>query len=196
MDFLCGHEPRQASAPSCGCDQRVFVQEQLFDGRFAHFLFVAPDAAPERWGRQMRADVEGLIEQVVTGLGYELVDIEFSPKGRLLRIFLDIERGITVDDCATVSNQLQRVFEVENVDYDRLEVSSPGLDRPLKKLADFERFAGEQAQVRLSLPIGNQRNFVGVIEGVRDGAVALRTEKGEVLLPFEDIEKARLVPQF
>ena len=196
MDFLCGHEPRQASAPSCGCDQRVFVQEQLFDGRFAHFLFVAPDAAPERWGRQMRADVEGLIEQVVTGLGYELVDIEFSPKGRLLRIFLDIERGITVDDCATVSNQLQRVFEVENVDYDRLEVSSPGLDRPLKKLADFERFAGEQAQLRLSLPIGNQRNFVGVIEGVRDGAVALRTEKGEVLLPFDDIEKARLVPQF
>ena len=196
MDFLCGHEPRQASAPSCGCDQRVFVQEQLFDGRFAHFLFVAPDAAPERWGRQMRADVEGLIEQVMTGLGYELVDIEFSPKGRLLRIFLDIERGITVDDCATVSNQLQRVFEVENVDYDRLEVSSPGLDRPLKKLADFERFAGEQAQVRLSLPIGNQRNFVGVIERVQDGAVALRTEKGEVLLPFEDIEKARLVPQF
>ncbi len=196
MDFLCGHEPRQASAPSCGCDQRVFVQEQLFDGRFAHFLFVAPDAAPGRWGRQMRADVEGLIEQVVTGLGYELVDIEFSPKGRLLRIFLDIERGITVDDCATVSNQLQRVFEVENVDYDRLEVSSPGLDRPLKKLADFERFAGEQAQVRLSLPIGNQRNFVGVIERVQDGAVALRTEKGEVLLPFEDIEKARLVPQF
>ena len=196
MDFLCGHEPRQASAPSCGCDQRVFVQEQLFDGRFAHFLFVAPDAAPERWGRQMRADVEGLIEQVVTGLGYELVDIEFSPKGRLLRIFLDIERGITVDDCATVSNQLQRVFEVENVDYDRLEVSSPGLDRPLKKLADFERFAGEQAQLRLSLPIGNQRNFVGVIERVQDGAVALRTEKGEVLLPFEDIEKARLMPQF
>lgn len=196
MDFLCGHEPRQASAPSCGCDQRVFVQEQLFDGRFAHFLFVVPDVAPERWGRQMRADVEGLIEQVVTGLGYELVDIEFSPKGRLLRIFLDIERGITVDDCATVSNQLQRVFEVENVDYDRLEVSSPGLDRPLKKLADFERFAGEQAQVRLSLPIGNQRNFVGVIERVQDGAVALRTEKGEVLLPFEDIEKARLVPQF
>ena len=196
MDFLCGHEPRQAFAPSCGCGQRFFVQEQLFDGRFAHFLFVAPDVAPKRWGRQMRADVEGLIEQVVTGLGYELVDIEFSPKGRLLRVFLDIERGITVDDCATVSNQLQRVFEVENVDYDRLEVSSPGLDRPLKKLADFERFAGEQAQVRLSLPIGNQRNFVGVIERVQDGAVALRTEKGEVLLPFEDIEKARLVPQF
>ena len=144
----------------------------------------------------MRASIENLIEQVVSGLGYELVDIEFSPRGRLLRVFLDIERGITVDDCATVSNQLQRVFEVENVDYDRLEISSPGLDRPLKKLADFERFVGENAQLRLSLPIGNQRNFVGVLGGVRDGAVVLETEKGEQLLPFQDIEKARLVPKF
>lgn len=144
----------------------------------------------------MRAGIENLIEQVVTGLGYELVDIEFSPRGRLLRVFLDIERGITVDDCATVSNQLQRVFEVENVDYDRLEVSSPGLDRPLKKLADFERYAGEDVQIRLSLPVNNQRNFAGVLGGVRDGAVVITTEKGEQLLPFEDIEKARLMPQF
>ncbi len=144
----------------------------------------------------MRAGIENLIEQVVTGLGYELVDIEFSPKGRLLRVFLDIERGITVDDCATVSNQLQRVFEVENVDYDRLEVSSPGLDRPLKKLADFERFAGSEVQLRLSLPLNNQRNFVGVLEGVRDGSVVLATDKGEMLFPFDDIEKARLVPKF
>ena len=144
-------------------------------------------------------DLNALLETTVVGLGYELVDIEMSPRGRTIRVFIDLpgkESGVDVDDCARVSNQLSRILEVENVDYDRLEVSSPGLDRPLKKLADFERFAGEQAQVRLSLPIGNQRNFVGVIEGVRDGAVALRTEKGEVLLPFDDIEKARLVPQF
>lgn len=141
-------------------------------------------------------DVERLIEQVVSGLGFELVDFETSPKGRLLRVFIDIERGVTVDDCATVSNQLTRVFEVEQVDYDRLEVSSPGLDRPLKKIADFERFAGSDAQVRLRMPIGNQRNFVGVIDGVADGAVRLRTEKGEVSLPFDEIEKARLVPRF
>ena len=144
----------------------------------------------------MRAGIENLIEQVVSGLGYEHVDIEFSPRGRLLRVFLDIERGITVDDCATVSNQLQRVFEVENIDYDRLEISSPGIDRPLKKLADFERFMGENAQIRLSLAVGNQRNFVGLLGGVRDGAVVLTTEKGEHLLPFQDIEKARLVPKF
>lgn len=141
-------------------------------------------------------DVERLIEQVVTGLGFELVDFETSPKGRLLRVFIDIERGVTVDDCATVSNQLTRVFEVEHVDYDRLEVSSPGLDRPLKKLEDFERFSGNDAQVRLRMPIGNQRNFIGVLEGVVDGAVLLRTEKGDVSLPFDEIEKARLVPRF
>ena len=144
-------------------------------------------------------DLVVLIEKTVTGLGFELVDIEQSPRGRVLRVFIDTQEkagGVDVEACAQVSNQLSRVLAVENVDYDRLEVSSPGLDRPLKKLADFERFAGEQAQVRLSLPIGNQRNFVGVIERVQDGAVALRTEKGEVLLPFDDIEKARLVPQF
>ncbi|THF67126.1 ribosome maturation factor RimP [Pseudothauera nasutitermitis] len=141
-------------------------------------------------------NLEALVEQVVSGLGFELVDFELSPRARLLRVFIDIERGITVDDCATVSNQLTRVFEVENVDYDRLEVSSPGLDRPVKKLADFERFTGQEAQVRLTLPIGNQRNFVGVLGGVKDGAVLLRTEKGEVALPFDDIEKARLVPKF
>ncbi len=144
----------------------------------------------------MRAGIENLIEQVVNGLGYELVDLELSPRGRLLRVFIDIERGINVDDCATVSNQLTRVFEVENVDYDRLEVSSPGLDRPLKKLADFERFNGQEIQLRLSLPVNNQRNFVGVLGGVRDGAVVLATDKGEQLFPFDDIEKARLVPKF
>ena len=159
------------------------------NGRFAHFLFVAQVVV-------MRAGIENLIEKVVTGLGFELVDVEFSPRGRLLRVFIDIERGITVDDCATVSNQLQRVFEVENVDYDRLEVSSPGLDRPLKNAVDFERFAGNEVQLRLTLPINNQRNFVGVLEGLRDGAVVLTTDKGEMQFSLEDIEKARLVPKF
>uniref|UniRef100_A0ABX1N6L2 Ribosome maturation factor RimP n=2 Tax=Aromatoleum buckelii TaxID=200254 RepID=A0ABX1N6L2_9RHOO len=144
----------------------------------------------------MEMDVEGLVEQVVSGLGFELVDFETSPKGRLMRVFIDIERGVTVDDCATVSNQLTRVFEVENVDYDRLEISSPGLDRPLKKTADFERFAGDEVQVRLRMPIGNQRNFIGVLEGLSEGVVRLRTDRGEVAFPFDEIEKARLVPKF
>ncbi|MDO6385051.1 MULTISPECIES: ribosome maturation factor RimP [unclassified Uliginosibacterium] len=141
-------------------------------------------------------DLFSLVEQTLAGMGYELVDIELSPGGRLLRIFIDIERGIMVDDCATVSHQLQHVFEVENVNYDRLEVSSPGLDRPIKKSADFERFAGQQAQIRIRIPIGNQRNFAGVLAGMRDGAVLLQTEKGELALPLDQVEKARLVPKF
>jgi len=170
--------------------QPVSPVEVNMDGRFAHFLFVVVD------GKGMRVDLGSLIEQVVNGLGFELVDVELSPKGRLLRVFIDIERGITVDDCATVSNQLTRVFEVENVDYDRLEVSSPGLDRPIKKAADFERFAGQEIQLRTSLPVGSQRNFVGVLQGMRDGAVVLVTDKGELQIPFDDVEKARLVPKF
>ncbi len=101
-----------------------------------------------------------------------------------------------MDDCSIVSRQLQHVFEVEQFDYDRLEISSPGLDRPLKKAADFERFSGQQAQVRLRLPIGNQRNFAGVLGGLREGAVLLQTEKGELALPLDQVEKARLVPKF
>ena len=137
-----------------------------------------------------------LIEQTVQGLDYELVDFESSPRGRLMRVFIDSPNGITVDDCATVSNQLTRIFEVENVDYDRLEVSSPGLDRPLKKAADFERFAGQDVQLRLRMPIANQRNFAGVLQGLKDGVVTLETEKGLMEVPFEEIEKARLVPRF
>ncbi len=140
--------------------------------------------------------MQKLIEQTAEGLGYELVDFETSPRGRLMRIFIDSPNGITVDDCATVSNQLVRVFEVENVDYDRLEVSSPGLDRALKKPADFERFAGQDVQLRLAMPVANQRNFSGVLHGLKDGVVTLETEKGSMEIPFEDIEKARLVPRF
>ena len=97
-------------------------------------------------------DLLKLIEQTAEGLGYELVDFETSPRGRLMRVFIDSPNGITVDDCSAVSNQLTRIFEVENVDYDRLEVSSPGLDRALKKPADFDRFAGQEVQAKLYGP--------------------------------------------
>jgi ribosome maturation factor RimP len=146
--------------------------------------------------RAGRVQVESIIEQAVSGLGFDLVDIETSPKGRLLRVFIDAPSGISVDDCARVSNHLTRLFAVENVDYDRLEVSSPGLDRPLKKLTDFERFAGQQAQVRIRVAIAGQRNFAGVLEGVDDGKVLLVTDKGKVAFGLDQIDKARLVPKF
>ena len=137
-----------------------------------------------------------LIDQAVTGLGYELVDFETSPRARLLRVFIDRPEGISIDDCTAVSNHLSRLFVVENVDYDRLEISSPGLDRPLKKTADFVRFAGQQAQLRMRLPINGQRNFSGVLAGMKDDVVLLQGTEAAYELPLEQVEKARLVPKF
>lgn len=141
-----------------------------------------------------------LIEQAVTGLGYELVDFETSPRARLLRVFIDhLPSGagnIGIDDCTLVSNHLSRLFAVENVDYDRLEISSPGLDRPLKKAADWQRFAGEDVQFKLRVPIGNQRNFAGCIVGVRGDSAVVAIEGVEHEFLLAGIEKARLVPRF
>ena len=134
-----------------------------------------------------------LIERTLAGLGYELVDFETSPRARLLRVFIDSPNGVNIDDCAAVSNHLTRLFAVENIDYDRLEVSSPGLDRPLKKPADFERFQGQEAQVRTRLPVDGQRNFSGVLAGVKDGTLHLQGSERAYDLPLEQIDKARLV---
>lgn len=154
------------------------------------------------------ADLAGLIEQAVTGLGYELVDFETSPRARLLRVFIDRlpqpagagaaaeAGGVTVEDCAAVSHQLTRLFTVENIDYDRLEVSSPGMDRPLKKPADFERFVGHEVQMKLRIPEGTQRNFSGVILGLVEGRLRLQSDAVEREFALENIEKARLVPKF
>jgi len=147
-----------------------------------------------------------LIETTVGGLGYELVEFETSPRARLLRVFIDRPEGaqtekggISVEDCAAVSHQLSRVFMVENVDYDRLEVSSPGLDRPLVKAADYRRFAGQDVQIKLRVPLGNQRNFSGVLEGLQEEGgievVCLRMNETLHRFPLDNIDRARLVPK-
>lgn len=147
-----------------------------------------------------------LIEKTVEGLGYELVDFETSPRARLLRVFIDrpedggVEKsGISIDDCSLVSNQLSRVFLVENIDYDRLEVSSPGLDRPLVKPADYRRFAGSEVQLKLRVPLGSQRNFSGVLEGLKGDAgqevVCLRVEETLHEFSLDNVDRARLVPR-
>ena len=144
-------------------------------------------------------DLHALIETTVTGLGYEVVDMEVSPRARLLRVFIDQPEkagGVDVEDCATVSNQLTRVLMVENVDYDRLEVSSPGLDRPLTKPAHFERFAGSDVQLKLRVPLNGRRNFSGVLLGLADGKIRLQVEGQEVAIDIAQVDKARLVPRF
>jgi ribosome maturation factor RimP len=136
-----------------------------------------------------------IVESTLAGLGYELVDAQMSNRGRLLRIFVDRPGGVTLDGCADVSRHLSRVFAVEGIDYDRLEVSSPGLDRPLRKAGDFARFAGRKADVRMRAPdAGGRRRFVGVLRSVADGVATLEVEGQLVALQLEGMDRARLVP--
>jgi ribosome maturation factor RimP len=137
-----------------------------------------------------------LVERTVTGLGYEFVDLELAKHGRFVRVYIDKPGGVSVDDCADVSNQLSRVFEVEGMDYDRLEISSPGLDRPLKKAADFVRFSGQIAQLRLRVPQEGRRTLTGVLQELRDGVLGLEVEGKQVSVALDNLEKARLVPKF
>jgi ribosome maturation factor RimP len=149
----------------------------------------------------------GLIEKTVAGMGYELVDFEQAARG-LLRVYIDFadqdaDRGnITVDDCEKVTHQLLHVLTVENASYERLEVSSPGLDRPLKKLADYVRFAGQEAVVKLRMPMpgaANRKSFQGVLHAPDGDKLKLEFEgnDGPAVLEFTlaDVDKARLVPK-
>jgi len=136
-----------------------------------------------------------LLEKTLPPMGYDLVDCEMSPKGRHVRIFIDKPAGVSVEDCARVSRQLTRLFAVENVDFDRLEVSSPGLDRPLRKPEDFLRFRGEEAELRLSNPVDSVRRLKGVLQGLADGAVLVETAQGLKSVPLADIDRARLIPK-
>jgi ribosome maturation factor RimP len=143
------------------------------------------------------AALDAMVEPVVAGMGYELVELQAANGGRMLRLFIDKPGGIGVEDCAAVSRQLSRVLEVEGVNYERLEVSSPGLDRPLKKSADFARFAGHKADVKMRTPdASGRRRFVGVLRGAGDGRVAMELEgQKTVQLALDDVERARLVPE-
>lgn len=147
--------------------------------------------------------LENVMEPALTGLGYELVDVQASNGGRMLRLFIDKPGGITLEDCATVSRHLTRVLAVEGIDYERLEVSSPGLDRPLRKGADFARFAGHKAEIRMRTPDATgRRRFVGVLRGADGQRVTMEMEaqgqelEGQtVALELANVERARLVPK-
>ncbi|HEV8645342.1 MAG TPA: ribosome maturation factor RimP [Burkholderiales bacterium] len=139
-------------------------------------------------------DLIELLEKTIGGLGYELVDVELANHGRLMRIFIDKVGGVNVDDCAAISNHLTRLLAVENVDYDRLEISSPGLDRPLKRSKDFERFSGEQVQLKLRIPVNGRKQLAGILQNVREDGFQLDVDGELLTIAFADIDKARLVP--
>ena len=141
------------------------------------------------------ASMAEVAEMTLAGMGFELVDARASGGGRHLSIFIDRPGGITLDHCAEASRQLSRVFAVEGIDYDRLEVSSPGLDRRLRKAADFVRFAGSKVDVRMRTPdASGRKRFSGLLRGA-DGLVAtVEVEGNAVALNVDDIDRARLVP--
>ena len=142
-------------------------------------------------------DIQAVLEKTLPGLGYELVDFELTAQGDL-RVFIDKPEGITVEDCATVSNHLSRVFMVEDVDYKHLEISSPGLDRPLKKAADFVRFAGSMVKLKTRLPVDGQKNFIGRIESFDEAAqtIVLAFDGKTAQIELSNVDKARIKPEF
>jgi ribosome maturation factor RimP len=148
-------------------------------------------------------DLAQLLEATVSSFGLDLVDYELSNRGRTLRLFIDRPgarvddplSGITVGDCELVTKQLQRVLPVEGIDYDRLEVSSPGLDRVVKRPADFMKFAGLYAEIRMRLPIDGRRRFSGVLRGIEEQTVLFEADETLLRFALADIERARLAPE-
>jgi ribosome maturation factor RimP len=138
-------------------------------------------------------DLSARLEPVLAGLGYELVLLERAGRG-LLRIFIDKPGGIAIDDCVAVSNHLTHWFTVENIDYGRLEVSSPGLDRPLVKPQDYVRFAGEQVTLKLRVPMDNRRKLAGELVGLDGETVRLRMDGQDVSVDMRNVDSARLKP--
>lgn len=145
--------------------------------------------------------LEEILRPVVEGLGFEFWGIEFRSQGHhsLLRVFIDdAENGISVDDCEKVSRQASAVMDVEDpiqTEY-TLEVSSPGMDRPLFNLEQYQAFAGHQVRLRLRMAFEGRRKFQGLIKGVEGDEVIVQVDDQEYLLPFDSIEKANIVPVF
>jgi ribosome maturation factor RimP len=149
----------------------------------------------------LRDDLRHMLEPGVQALGFELVDVELEGRGAraTLRVYIDGPQGVGLDDCAKVSRQLSGILDVEDPikgSYN-LEVSSPGLDRPLVRPADFRRFAGETVKLRTYEPFDGRKNFKGRLAEVSDEGVVVEVEEGQRFrLRFEAIERARLVPKF
>ena len=142
-------------------------------------------------------DLETLIEKLVAQLGYELVDFETVNGGQILRVYIDKGDLISIEDCSKVSNHVNNVLSVEtDFDYERLEVSSPGLDRVIKKIKDFDRFKGQQAKIKTRFAIENRKNFKGTLSGIEGESVIIKIEDKLLSIDFENIDKARLDPDY
>ncbi|WP_114280388.1 ribosome maturation factor RimP [Thioalbus denitrificans] len=145
------------------------------------------------------SELQRIIEPTVTAMGYELLGIEHLSQGRrsLVRIYIDSEQGITLDDCEAVSHQVSGMLDVEDPIRGQyaLEISSPGLDRPLFKREHYEQYVGNRVRIRMALPIEGRRKFAGMLAGVREDKVIVIDDEVEYELPLAGIDKANLVPE-
>jgi len=146
------------------------------------------------------AQLEALFEPAINALGCSLwgIELHLTSKPRLLRVYIDKEEGVNVDDCAKVSRQLSANLDVEDTvsgEY-RLEVSSPGMDRPLFKLAHFEEHVGYEVQIKLRMAFERRKNFKGILRRVENEELILEIDDEEFTLPIELVDNARLVPNF
>ncbi len=154
--------------------------------------------------RDMRSAPEKLttlVRGVVEPMGYELVGVEYlggQEGGSLLRVYIDQEEGITLDDCTAVSRQLSAVLDVEDPvkEHYSLEISSPGLDRPLFHEEHFRKYAGSRIRLKMALKIDGRRRFEGILKGLQDQEIVLEVDGEQFLLPLDQVETARLVPEF
>ena len=146
-----------------------------------------------------------LFEPVVNGMGFDLIEIEHfpNPKHGVLRLFIDKPvgsdvEGVVIEDCSAVSRQISALIDVEDPIRGQfnLEVSSPGLDRPLRRLQDFQRFTGSLVKLKTVTPLQGQRNFKGRLLDANEDVVVIETDAEEISLPMNAIEKARIVPEF
>lgn len=150
--------------------------------------------------KQAPEHLVSLIEPIVDGLGYECVGIEYSPhpKNGLLRVYIDSETGVFLEDCTKVSHQLSGMLDVEDpiADNYQLEVSSPGAERPFFKISQFEKFIGSTVTINVFKPIDKRRKLTGIIERVDGDIVVLQQTDHSLEIPFQAMSKARLVPDY
>jgi len=144
--------------------------------------------------------VEGIALPVLQELGLELVEIQYrrEQSGWVLRLIIDRQEGVSLDDCAAASREIGQLLDIEDFIEQayNLEVSSPGLDRPLKSMADFQRFVGRRAKIKTIEPIGGERVFTGTIQKTEGEAIILEVGRKEVMIPFSQMAKARLEVEF
>lgn len=143
------------------------------------------------------AQVWAIAEPLCEYEGIELVHVEFQreSRGRVLRLYIDRPEGVTLDDCTQISRQASDLLDIE-LDYlgpHSLEVSSPGIDRPISREADFIRFSGDEAKIKTAKPIGGQKNFKGILAGISEGIVKLQINDKQIGIPLADIRSARLI---